>query len=342
MHLPSYVGSHGYSLALTERRHGLDSKSLGIGTNKFGFNSDIVVELSSNKIISKFQLFSHFKAIYKYYDIYHFNFGQSIIDFPSKNIDLLDLPFYQGRKFMTFNGSDLRQLVDPKINPYFNFQNGHMRVHTTERKIKRVKKILKNMQHCFVITPDLMRFLPKEKCSFLPHIKAAWFDIERKPTNAMDKTIRIVHSSTSQKVKGTAFIINAIKNLQRKYPIEFFLVENLLHKDAVKIYKSADLIVDQIRLGWYGAFALEAMKMSIPVAVYINENDLQYVPYDMRNALGESVINVNPDTIEEKLNDFLADRAALNKIGEKGLEYANEFHNPDKLIKLVIDRYRYG
>ena len=342
LHLPSYVVNHGYSLALTERRQGLDSKSLGIGANKFGFNSDIVVKLSSNKIESKFQLLRLFRKIYKSYDVFHFNFGGSVIDFPGRNLDLLDLPFYQGRKFMTFNGSDLRQLVDHKINPYFNLQNGFMKMHSEERIHKRVNKILKNTNHCFVVNPDLMRFLPREKCSFLPYIKTSWFNIEKQNNITNDKNIKIVHAPTDRKIKGTDFIVNAIENLQKKYAIDFILIENLSQEEALKIYVTADLVIDQVRLGWYGAFALESMKMGIPVAVYINENDLEYVPYDMRVALSEAVINVNPDTIEEKLDNFLGDRQALNEKGKKGYEYVNEFHNPDKLIKIVIEHYQTG
>ena len=340
LHLPSYVGNHGYNLALVERRQGINSKSLGIGVNKFGFNSDIIVKLSSNKVVNVSQLFNLFRKIYKCYDVYHFNFGQSIIDFPGRNIDLLDLPFYQGRKFMTFNGSDLRQLVVPEINPYFNSQNGFMKINSEKKIRKRVDKIVKNVDHCFVVNPDLMRFLPQDVCSFIPYIKATWFNIKKKSAVFLDKTTTIVHAPTDRKIKGTDFIVNAVENLKRRHSIEFILIENLSQEEALKIYARADLVIDQVRLGWYGAFALESMKMGIPVAVYINENDLVYVPHDMRVALGESVINVNPDTIEEKLDNILGDRMALNRMGEKGYEYVNEFHDPDKLIKMVIDHYQ--
>ena len=243
---------------------------------------------------------------------------------------------------MTFNGSDLRQLVDQKINPYFNLKNGFMKMHSEKKIHKRVNKILKNTNHCFVVNPDLMRFLPKEKCSFLPYIKTSWFNIEKKRNIHKDKTIKIVHAPTDRKIKGTDFIVKAIENLQEKYSIDLILIQNLSQEEALKIYATADLVIDQVRLGWYGALALESMKMGIPVAVYINENDLEYVPYDMRLALSESVLNINPETIEKKLDHFLGDREILSKIGGKGYEYVNEFHNPDKLIKTVIDHYQIG
>jgi glycosyltransferase involved in cell wall biosynthesis len=347
LHLPTSVGNHGYSLALTERRHGLDSKSLVIGNNYFQFRSDISLELNGSKLRKKIQLLNLFFKIYKDYDIYHFNFGQTLIDFPLKRVNLLDLPFYKGRKFMTFNGSDLRQLVDRKTNPYtpFSIQENDENIInyniSLDNKKERIAKILRYVDHCFVVNPDLMRFISNEKATYIPFIKSSWFDIERVERNQkINKTIKIVHAPTNRMIKGTDYIINAVNNLKNKYPIDFTLVENMSHENALKIYRSADLIIDQIRIGWYGGFALEAMKMGIPVAVYINKYDLQYVPYNMKIALNESVVNVNPQTLEDKLRQIIENRDILHEISDRAYEYVSEFHNPDKLINIIIDKYR--
>ena len=39
--------------------------------------------------------------------------------------------------------------------------------------------------------------------------------------------------------------------------------------EALKKYKQADVIIDQVRVGWYGAFAVEAIKMGIPVFPFL-------------------------------------------------------------------------
>ncbi len=56
----------------------------------------------------------------------------------------------------------------------------------------------------------------------------------------------------------------------KKYKnIRFEIIENKPNKEAIEIYKKADIVIDQVLVGWYGAFAVEVMKMGKPVAVFI-------------------------------------------------------------------------
>ena len=39
------------------------------------------------------------------------------------------------------------------------------------------------------------------------------------------------------------------------------VVENTPHTKALKIYEEADIVIDQVLIGWYGGFGVEVMKM---------------------------------------------------------------------------------
>jgi len=343
LHLPAPVGNHGYSMAMAERRAGLESESVIVDSNKFNFPADNKIQTAAG-YKKLFDLAKYLLEIRGKYDIYHFNFAKSLLDFPQKKLDLLDLQFYKGSNFFTFNGSDIRQTVSRDINPYTPFSDGVPEVvHGLLNKHKRLrlKKILNYAEHCFVLNPDLMRFFPEGRASFLPYIKFVWFEIERQKKNfTKSKVLRIVHAPTNRMVKGSEALIDTINELKKTHPVELVLVENVSYQDALKMYQSADIIVDQMRIGWYGGLALEAMKMGIPVACYINDSDLQFIPEMMKVALKESIININKDNLMERLIELIQNRDLLNTISDNGFDYVQEFHNPDILIKSVIERYR--
>jgi glycosyltransferase involved in cell wall biosynthesis len=112
------------------------------------------------------------------------------------------------------------------------------------------------------------------------------------------------------------------------------------HEEAKRQYARADLMIDQIRLGWYGGVAVEAMRMGIPVAVYINPADLVFVPRDMRDAIPEAFLEVNPQNIFDRIAGLLDSPGEYARLSAAAYEYVNTFHDPDKLIGLVINKYQ--
>ena len=110
LHLPTTVGGHSWGLSLAERDLGLSSHVLSRSESWIGYGSDISLNLQNkNKIIQFLELFKAFLKYRKSYDIYHFNFGSSLIDYFNFGINLWDLPYYEGKKIMTYNGCDARQ-----------------------------------------------------------------------------------------------------------------------------------------------------------------------------------------------------------------------------------------
>ena len=43
------------------------------------------------------------------YDVFHFNYGSTLVDFMNYGVHFWDLPFYKGKKIITYNGCDARQ-----------------------------------------------------------------------------------------------------------------------------------------------------------------------------------------------------------------------------------------
>ncbi len=93
-------------------------------------------------------------------------------------------------------------------------------------------------------------------------------------------------------------------------------------------YGKADIVIDQLRIGWYGAFAVEVMKMGKPVIAYINEDDLKFIPQEMAKDCREAMINANEESIEKVLWDYIENRGCLELKRNAQMEYVRKWHDP--------------
>lgn len=136
-------------------------------------------------------------------------------------------------------------------------------------------------------------------------------------------------------------IIQVLKELQNLYgkKIEINLIEGISHDLALKIYSNADIVIDQILIGWYGAFAVEAMKMGIPVIAYIREADLQFIPQDMAKDCKDALIQAKESTLLDVLISLIENPDILNYYRENGLKYVNKWHTPETVGNITKKAY---
>jgi hypothetical protein len=349
LHLPSSVGGNAWALSQGENQIGYESEVLVTDESWLDYPNDRVVKLGSSKIKNIYKLFNEFLEIRNKYDVFHFNFGSSLLNLKKIGLNLFDLPFYpkDKKKFMTFNGCDARQkyptMLREKIaachdkNCYAGMCNSGR---LDKERRRRIAKATKHIDYIFAVNPDLLHFLPSGKSSFMPY---AVIDNSRKEGVVQNKKkFMIVHAPTQRAAKGSDLIISAVKSLQEKdSAIDLTLIENIPNEKALAFYNQADLIIDQVKIGWYGAFAVECMYMRKPVAVFINKRDLTHVPKQMADEIPDAFIHINPLNIEEKLKQYIYDPIKLKEVAHAGESYAHKWHNPvivAKRIKVFADR----
>ena len=355
LHLPTSVGGNSWGLSQGERRIGLESRVLSVGTNFLAYQSDEVIRIPESRFFRKpivlAKLMSAFFQNRSKYNVFHFNFGSSLLDYPKYGMYAWDLPYYppEAKLFVTYNGCDARQkyptMERTSIAACHNplCYEGMCNSGEQDRiRRKKIEKFAKYADHIFAVNPDLLWFLPAEKASFLPYTVANWFEEpDRRPPLLARKKLRIVHAPTNRECKGSDIILNALYRLEKALPDEIVisLVEGKSHSEALAIYREADLIVDQILVGWYGGLAVEVMRMGKPVAVYIREEDLHFIPPDMRKDIDDAFIRIQPDTIDEVLGRFVSDRKALREKAENAYQYVLKWHDPLKIALQVKEYY---
>ena len=106
LHLPSSVGGMAWALSQGEKKIGYESEVLVTDESWLDYPNDRVVRLGSSKIKNTYKLFKEFLQIRSNYDVFHFNFGSSLLNLKKIGLNLFDLPFYPKEKkmFMTYSG----------------------------------------------------------------------------------------------------------------------------------------------------------------------------------------------------------------------------------------------
>lgn len=348
LHLPTSVAGLSLGMSRGERKIGLESDVLVTENNWLNYPCDINLGLenSRNRFEKLYKLIKCFLKIRGRYDIYHFNFGSSLLDFKHMGLDLLDLPFYgkSSKIFVTYDGSDARQKCRywTSTCQRKNCYNGICNNQDVElNKQKRIKKFSKYAQHVFFVNPDLLTFLPSNS-TFLPYAISDW-DCIQKHKFKKRNYIHIVHAPTNRIYKGSDYVLSALNKLKCIYKnnVKISIVEHLEHSEALKIYEDADLIIDQLLIGWYGVFAVEAMKMGKPVMCFIREEDLEHIPSNMSRDCLEAIINVNKYDIFEKLCTVVENKNILLEHSLNGYEYVEKYHNPVNVAKFLNSYYQH-
>lgn len=348
LHLPTSIGNNAWALSRGERALGVHSDTLVTNTSFLDYPADSIVDLSgsSTALGRWYRLLKAFLSVRARYDVFHFNWGSSLFTMRGINLQHLELPFYPDTAalFATYNGCDARQKF-PTLAKGGVSACGHCGVGDCGPALDRsreagVIKMERYAQHLWALNPDLLPFLPRQRSGFLPYAVPI-VEKARPQRDEGRRRLRVAHAPTNREIKGTAFLLSAVDAINRRHPdaIELVLVEGKSHAEALEIYGAADVIVDQLLIGWYGAFAVETMMQGKPVIVRIDARDAHAVPGPMREELLQAVIQADPNTIEEVLEGLLDSPAKLAGHAEACFEYARRWHDPVHVASLTVAKY---
>ncbi len=342
LHYPTDVGGNPTGLAQAERRYGASSTVAVITQSSLGYDVDINLDLSRKSRLNRLahRVFFAARSI-RNYDVFHFNFAQTFLPrLGSHGIDLQLLRAMGKRIFMTFQGCDVRLAQNCRVNDRINSPDAdHSNLHCCGGndidKARAVSYIRKHAHRTFCLNPDLMRYVPDAE--FVPYAAVDPALVTPTTDQKSKGKLTILHAPTNRLIKGTQHVLDIAEKIGNDN-IEWMFVENVPHEEAIRRYRQADLVIDQLRLGWYGAFAVEMMAMSKPVICYIAEEDLRFIPQRMAEEL--PIIDATPDTLQDVLQNLINAPARLTEIGVRSREFVENWHDPDRIARRFLEMYR--
>jgi hypothetical protein len=366
IHIPTSVGGNSSQLSIYLKNFNYNSECWIFSQNYLNYKSDKIITKKKDSWLLK-ELKRIFALRYIFFcDIVFFNFGRSlfapIYNNPKleksilistyniyacimQRIELSLLKIFGKKIFIQYQGDDARQ-GDYLLKNYEisigNIQNqNYYSLITDNIKKKQIKLFEKYCNKIYALNPDLLGVLPSSAI-FLPYGHIALEEWEFINFNVNKSKLHFAHAPSHRGVKGTELVLNAIDNLKMsKYDFDFTLIEGLSNIEAKEVYKNVDIIIDQLYAGWYGGLAVEAMALGKIVLVYIREEDLQFIPEQMKNDL--PFIRTSPSTIEADIVNVLKmSKSDINKISINGRKYVEKWHNPNIVAKKISHDIEYA
>ncbi len=142
--------------------------------------------------------------------------------------------------------------------------------------------------------------------------------------------MRVLHAPNHRTGKGTSFFLRAVEELAAEgVPIEIELLEHVSNERILTAILNADVILDQLVVGWYAMFAIEAMALGRPVVCYIRP-DLRalYVNAGLLEPDELPIIDAMPQTVKEVLRSLATrDRRELAALGQASQAYVQRHHS---------------
>jgi len=345
-------------LARFEREQGLSSRSVTLRPDRFGFAADEVLFTSGiAPWREECRRIALLQRALRHFDVIHFNFGQTILQ--SQTVPRLDLSrrpwalrhnglalfrqlswmtdlslLHAANKVivMTYQGDDARQ--GDYCRSHFEISHAHhvnyYNAESDEWKRRAIGRVARYADRIYALNPDLLHVLPLG-ARFLAYANVDPLDWRPSVKPLGDPAV-VLHAPTDREAKGTRFLCAAVDELKRKgLRLELALVEDLPHDQVRPAYERADIVVDQLLIGWYGGFAVEAMCLGKPVVGYIRKADLRPLPPDFVHDL--PIVGATPATIKDVLSDLLTSRRGdLPELGRRARQFAERWHDPRQIV----------
>lgn len=325
------------------RQNDIESRLITLYKNTLNFEEDVCINLP----------FHTGAKSKKWRDskIAHTSHSNELKFYKPKN--LFENVYFKIRDFK--NKSPVEDVIDKyKLYDFdiYHFDGG-MDLYRDLRFAKKLKKMNKKIVCCYFGSDLRTRGVFKEldEMSDLnltvefdhlyihPNINYVYFpfDVNEFKTKPRDnKKLKIIHTPTNRKFKGTDKIIKVIDEIKKVRDIDFILLENIDRNEVLKIKSECDLAIDQVggeRGGsGYGKNSIENLSMGVPTITEFSEDYLKFIK---ENPFIHSTI----DTLKEQLISLIENRDLMKDYSEKGRRWVEKYHSFESVNKRINELY---
>ena len=153
-------------------------------------------------------------------------------------------------------------------------------------------------------------------------------------------------SSSNVNIKCTHIYLELIDKFKKEgLPVELIFFHSVPNK-IIRYYQAqADIVVDMLTFGFFGANIREAMMLGKPAVCYLRPEWIEMMREEIPDYADElPVISATPETVEEILRDLINNKSKREEIGRRSREFAVKWHSSktaaryfDKFLPLIID-----
>jgi glycosyltransferase involved in cell wall biosynthesis len=157
----------------------------------------------------------------------------------------------------------------------------------------------------------------------------------------------VLHAPNHRHIKGTEIYTKAVEKLKQKgYPVRLNMIERMPNEEILKAIETCYVVADQLVIGWYAYFSIEAMARGKPCICYQRQDFLDF--YEQAGVIEKDevpLINCNHtiDSVANAIEKLIVDKDYYKNVSERSLKYVDKHHSIeyigsvfDKIYKEVV------
>lgn len=177
------------------------------------------------------------------------------------------------------------------------------------------------------------------------HFKYKSIDLDAwKPINDSSiqpvKKIRVLHSHSLESrsanglnIKGSPVIVEIMRRIEAELPyVEFVEVTGLRIQDMVHEQQKADIVIDQLRYGWWGSTGVEALALGKVLVCYVRPSWETNFLSNFPEYNDLPVVNVNENNLYETMYELLSNHSRISELKIRSRAFAESHYDAKKNV----------
>jgi glycosyltransferase involved in cell wall biosynthesis len=146
----------------------------------------------------------------------------------------------------------------------------------------------------------------------------------------------------TQTIKSTHIYVPLVERLKAEgLPVELIFFKDVPNRQLRYYQAQADIVVDMLTFGWFGATVREGLMMGKPCVCYLRSEWLASQRTEVPAYIDElPVVTATEETIEDVLRELVASPELREELGRRGRRFALKWHSADAAARRLDEIYR--
>ena len=156
-----------------------------------------------------------------------------------------------------------------------------------------------------------------------------------------ESTVKIYHAvgnfelrsnrESFRNIKSTHIYFPLVEQLKSEgHDVELVFFKNVPNEELRYYQSQADIVVDMLTFGWYGANVREALMLGKPVVCYLRPEWLEEMRKEIPDFVDElPIVSATPETVHDVMVDLIEHPEKRAEIGRRSREFAVKWHSAE-------------